>query len=408
MKRLIRQIAVIARRDFLAIVATPTFLLFLLAPAFMLSFGIVGGSGAAQMGASSAEKTRIVAIAEGRIAQRIKAADAQRRTLYRGGEGPPELMVTRPSIDVARQVKELFNSKTVDVTAVLSGPLQAPRAAFKPPSKRHADYLITLADDVARETRSGLSLDKPIVAATVTENAARKATIRGQQASGFFAVFGIFFLTLLLAGQAVGTLAEEKSNKVIEILAASVPLEAVFLGKLIGMFGVSVVFVAFWGSIGALGVNLLPPGIMPTSFAPAIGIPMFFILCALYLAMAFMLLGAVFLGIGAQASTMREIQMLSLPITIFQVSMFGMSAAAAGAPGSTIATFAEIFPFSSPFAMAARGATDPAIWPHLAALAWQTLWVGITIWISVRLFRIGVLKSGSGWRGLFRRKPAAT
>ena len=36
MKRLIRQIAVIARRDFLAIVATPTFLLFLLAPAFML------------------------------------------------------------------------------------------------------------------------------------------------------------------------------------------------------------------------------------------------------------------------------------------------------------------------------------------------------------------------------------
>ena len=45
MKRLLRQIAVIARRNFLAIVATPTFLLFLLAPAFMLSFGVVGGSG---------------------------------------------------------------------------------------------------------------------------------------------------------------------------------------------------------------------------------------------------------------------------------------------------------------------------------------------------------------------------
>ena len=104
----------------------------------------------------------------------------------------------------------------------------------------------------------------------------------------------------------------------------------------------------------------------------------------------------------------RSIQMLSLPITIFQVSMFGMSAAAAGAPGSTIAHVAEIFPFSSPFAMAARGATDPAIWPHLLALGWQAMWVGITIWISVRLFRIGVLKSGSGWRGLFRRKQATT
>jgi ABC-2 type transport system permease protein len=408
MKRLLRQIAVIARRDFLAIVATPTFLLFLLAPAFMLSFGLVGGSGAAQMGAASAEKARIVAIANGRDAERLKVADTYRRMLYRGGEGPPELIIVQPSDNLPNQIKMLFDSKNLDVTAVMSGTVIAPGASFKSPSKRHAEYLITLADDVARESRTGLSLDKRIVTATLTENKARKASVRGQQASGFFAVFGIFFLTLLLAGQAVGTLAEEKSNKVIEILAASVPLEAVFLGKLIGMFGVSVVFVAFWGSLGALGVNLLPNGMLPTGFAPAIGIPMFFTLCALYLAMAFMLLGAVFLGIGAQASTMREIQMLSLPITIFQVSMFGLSAAAAGAPGSSIATIAEIFPFSSPFAMAARGATDPAIWPHLAALAWQTLWVGITIWISVRLFRIGVLKSGSGWRGLFRRKRATT
>jgi ABC-2 type transport system permease protein len=406
MKRLLRQIAVIARRDFLAIVATPTFLLFLLAPAFMLSFGVVGGSGAAQMGASSAEKARIVAIFDGTEAKRLTAADTHRRTLYREGEGPPELMIAPPSGALSDQIKTLFDSKNLDITAVLTGPIAAPRATFKAPSKRHAEYLITLADDVARESRSVLSLDKRIVTPTVRENASGKASVRGQQASGFFAVFGIFFLTLLLAGQAVGTLAEEKSNKVIEILAASVPLEAVFLGKLIGMFGVSVVFVCFWGSIGALGVNLLPGAMIPAAFAPAIGVPMFFTLCALYLAMAFMLLGAVFLGIGAQASTMREIQMLSLPITIFQVAMFGLSAAAAGSPESTIATIAEIFPFSSPFAMAARGATDPAIWPHLAALAWQTLWVGITIWISVRLFRIGVLKSGSGWRGLFRRKNA--
>lgn len=408
MKRLLRQIAVIARRDFLAIVATPTFLLFLLAPAFMLAFGAVGGSGAAQMGASSAEKTRIVAIAEGKDADRLNAADIERRTLYRGGEGPPALMIVKPTGDRSAQVAKFFGLTELDVTAVMDGPVGTPNVAFKPPSKRHADYLATLADDVVRERRTALPLDKRIVAATIRESAAPRTSVRNQQASGFGAVFGIFFLTLLLAGQAVGTLAEEKSNKVIEILAASVPLEAVFLGKLIGMFGVSVVFVAFWGGLATLGINLLPPGVVLAGFAPAIGVPMFFTLCALYLAMAFMLLGAVFLGVGAQASTMREIQMLSLPITIFQVSMFGISAAAAASPGSTIATFAEIFPFSSPFAMAARGATDPSVWPHIAAIAWQTLWVGITIWISVRLFRIGVLKSGGGWRGLFRRARATS
>src|SRR3546814_10193851 len=41
-------------------------------------------------------------------------------------------------------------------------------------------------------------------------------------------------------------LAEEKGNKVIEILAAAVPLESVFLGKLLGFLGVAVLFIAFW------------------------------------------------------------------------------------------------------------------------------------------------------------------
>ncbi len=402
MKRLLGQIAVIARRDFLAIVATPTFLIFLLAPAFMLSFGVVGGTGAAQMGASTIEKTRMVAVVDGRDAARLRVADVDLRSLYRDGEGPPELMIAAPRA----RAEDFLARKDIDVTAVLRGPLEAPSVAYKVPGRRHAEYLTTLADAVVRERRTGLPLDKRVVRASIAESAAAPTNARGQQASGFGAVFGIFFLTLLLAGQAVGTLAEEKSNKVIEILAASVPLEAVFMGKLIGMFGVSVVFVAFWGTLAALGVNLIPGGGALASFQPAVGAPVFFALCGLYLAMAFLLLGAVFLGIGAQASTMREIQMLSLPITIFQVSMFGLSAAAAGAPDSTVAHVARVFPFSSPFAMAARGATDPAIWPHVVALGWQALWVCITIWISVRLFRIGVLKSGGGWRALFRRTRA--
>lgn len=408
MNRLIRQITVIARRDFLAMVATPTFLLFLLAPLFMIGFGAVGGSGAAQLGASSAGKARIAAIARGAEAARLQAADRTLRDLYRRDEGPPVLLIVEPAGDAIAQTKSIFTRKDLDVTAVLSGPLAAPNVTYNAPSRRHAEYLATLADDVAREGRTGLALDKRVTSPVLTENPSKKAgSVRGQQVAGFGAVFVIFFLTLLLAGQAVGTLAEEKSNKVIEILAASVPLEAVFLGKLIGMFGVAVLFVGFWGTLVMLGVSVLPQGVMLTGLAPAIGVPAFFVLGALYFTMAYMLLGAVFLGIGAQAATIREIQMLSLPITVFQVSMFGLSAAAASNPGSTIARFAEIFPFSSPFAMAARGATDPAIWPHVLALGWQALWVAITIWIAVRLFRIGVLKSGSGWRGLFGRKRAA-
>ena len=111
--------------------------------------------------------------------------------------------------------------------------------------------------------------------------------------------------------------------------------------------------------------------------------------------MAYLLLGAVFLSVGAQASTMREIQMLSLPITIVQVAMFALSTAAASRPDSGLALFAEVFPLSSPFAMAGHAANRPELWPHLAAIGWQLMWVAIFITLGARLFRRGVLQSGS-------------
>lgn len=401
--RLIRQIGVIARRDFVAIVGTPTFILFLIAPLFMFVMAAIGGTGAAQLGDSAARQARIVAIADGYDAAGLRTADAALRPLYRGNEGPPELLVVAPKADADGQVRALFGDRENDVTAVMHGPLTAPAIGFNPPSDRHAAYLARLAEAVVRAERSGVAIDARLTKPVITPNAVVTTSKGAQQASGFGAVFVIFFLTLLLAGQTVGTLAEEKGNKVIEILAASVRLEAVFLGKLVGMFAVAIVFIAFWGLLGVAGFSLLPKGVMPGTFAPAIGLPLFLALSALYFTMSYMLLGAVFLGVGAQATAVREIQMLSLPITIFMVVMFGVASAGASNPGSRIARFAEVFPFSSPLAMAARGATDPALWPHVLALGWQALWVAIVISIAVRMFRIGVLKSGGGWRGLFRR-----
>jgi ABC-type Na+ efflux pump permease subunit len=141
---------------------------------------------------------------------------------------------------------------------------------------------------------------------------------------------------------------------------------------------------------------------------PAIGPLPFALLFAAYFTMAYLLLGSVFLGVGAQASSMREIQMLSLPITVIQVAMFALSSAAASHPGSRVALIAEVFPLSSPFAMAGHAAARTEVWPHLAALAWQALWVTIFISVGARLFRRGVLQSGSAagpWGKLFRRTP---
>uniref|UniRef100_UPI00157604E5 ABC transporter permease n=1 Tax=Sphingomonas bacterium TaxID=1895847 RepID=UPI00157604E5 len=229
----------------------------------------------------------------------------------------------------------------------------------------------------------------------------------GRHQSAFFASLGVFFLTLLLASQVIGTMAEERNNKVIEILAAAVPLESVFLGKLLGMFGVAVLFIGFWGIIlGVLG-PAASPGFAAAlhELSPAVGAAPFALLFAAYFATAFLLLGSVFLGLGAQATTMREIQLMSLPVTLLQVGMFGLSVAAEAHPGTWFQTAVELFPFSSSFAMAGHAAALPGHWRHLAALAWQLLWVTISIRLGARAFRRGVLQSGSPGGRWWRRRP---
>ncbi|AQR74072.1 ABC transporter permease [Sphingomonas sp. LM7] len=392
--RMLRQALTVARRDFTATVMTPTFLLFLLSPLLMIGFGLVGSLTASSAAGSGEARQRVVVIAAPKEAAEITTADQALRKLFPTPKARPALHVEGQGYDLAAQARALLDSKQFDATAVLYGSLERPQILRRPSGWSDANYLAQLAEYTLRVQRSGgaRALSQPEIV-IVTSG---QASGGGRSQTAFFATLGIFFLTLMLSGQAVGAMAEERSNKVIEVLAAAVPLESVFFGKLLGAFGSAMLFVCFWGTLFA---NL--PRFLPTSIADglsdlsvAVG-PIFPLLFVVYFTMAYMLQSAVFLGVGSLAGTQREIQMLSLPITIFQFAMFGLASYAAGNPGTWIALAAEIFPFSSPLAMAAHAANSPALWPHALALAWQALWVAITVTVAARLFRRGVLNSGS-------------
>jgi ABC-2 type transport system permease protein len=396
--RMLRQALTVARRDFTATVMTPTFLLFLLSPLLMIGFGVVGSMSATSAAGSGEERQRIVVIAAPEKAAEIAAVDKQLRQVFTTPSARPSLQVEGVGDDVAAQARALLDSSQFDVAAVLYGPLERPRILRRPSGWAEANYLAQLAEQALRAERSGGA--KRLSAAEITVIDSGQATTGGRSQAAYFAALGIFFLTLMLSGQAVGAMAEERSNKVIEVLAAAVPLESVFFGKLIGAFGSALLFVCFWGTLIAQLPKIVPAGVADElgNLSAAVG-PIFPLLFVVYFTMAYMLQSAVFLGVGALASTQREIQMLSLPITIFQFAMLGFGSYAAGHADSWLARAAEIFPFSSPLAMAAHAANSPALWPHAVALAWQVLWVAITVTVAARLFRRGVLNSGSPKRG---------
>jgi ABC-2 type transport system permease protein len=173
------------------------------------------------------------------------------------------------------------------------------------------------------------------------------------------------------------------------------------------MLAASVVGIVVWVSAGALLIQLVKHGGVSTLPPPAVGWPGFLALAVVYFAMNYLLLGAAFLTIGAQAATVREVQTMSMPITFGQVLIFGFASTVIGSPDSPSALAAAIFPLSSPMAMLARAAQEPQWWPHVVAILWQALWVALILRIGSQLFRKTVLKSGPRTRWWRRNGRAA-
>ncbi len=401
---LVQSAYVIARRDFTATVFSKTFLLFLAGPLLVIGISILFGNLSEQMARDDLQST--VAVIAPQDAFKSLAEAHERIGPAFGERKLPELVRAEPGPDVDAQVRHLLASGDKRIVAVLSGDLSTPRLTGSINEdgavRRQMGLIIEDARTHRALARAGIAQHPVEIRTTkVGDSAGSRASLRAITAR--MGQLLLFMLTILLAGMLLSNLIEEKSNKIIEVLAAALPIDAIFLGKLFAMLAVSLVGVMVWASAAFLGLVLLPPadGGLP---APAVGWPLFVILVFVYYAANYLLLGALFLGIGSQASSVREVQTLSMPVTIGQVLIFMLASFAVGPFNSPIGIGAAIFPFSSPLAMVARAAQTPELWPHLAATLWQALWVWLTIKVSAGLFRRNVLKSGSPARKSGRRK----
>jgi len=402
MREILRAAMVIARRDYVASVWSKAFIFFLLGPLLPVIAGAVFGA----MGSTTDRKAThpVITVIAGPEEARLLASAHDDLAGRLGPDRLPDLKYVAPQDNIEVQTKALLADEDERAFGVMRGSLDAP--TFIGPRRQMAETSeeLGLIYDQARRTRALEQagavpppvkiITRPVDKAAGTDASSRVLTARlGQMV--------LMLLTMILAGMLLSNLIEEKSNKVIEVLAAAVPVDAIFLGKLIAMLGMSLTGIAIWGSAGALALFAFVPS-MGAAPPPAVGWPAFIALGVAYFVGCYLLLGALFLGIGAQASTVREVQTLSMPVTMGQLGVVGLASSTVGDPNGALGLFATVFPWSSPYAMLARAAQVEGLAPHLLAIGWQAIWVALIIRVASRLFRRSVLKSGSS-RRWFRR-----
>lgn len=389
LKETIRAAFVIARRDFSAIIFSKSFFFFLLGPLFPLIIGLAAGGLGQQVNQDIDKPVIGVAFKEGEVDKFISARKSLVVNL--GTRTIPELVILPEVSPDDPDIQRHLDKAKQPLTAIVSGSLKKPRLTGAERDVKRWKGRIALLSETALTGSIPIPVETDFVASTgSSKKRTQLATAQGGQII-------LILLTMILAGMVLSNLVEEKTNKIIEILAAAIPMDAIFLGKLFAMLGMALVGIAVWSTLGAIGLAFILPD-LPNLPAPAVGWPAFCILLVIYFSMAYLLLGSLFLGIGAMATTVREVQTLSMPVTMGQLLVFFLAAMSVTKLGETIEWVAVIFPFSSPFAMIARAAQMDNIWQHGAAIVWQAIFTLIIIRFSVMLFKRNVMKSGQAAR----------
>jgi ABC-2 type transport system permease protein len=391
MKEIIRAAFVIARRDFTAIIYSKAFIFFLLGPFFPVLVGFAAGNLGGQIAKEVSQPVVGIALAKEDAGKILSTRESLSKTL--GDSYFARMIVVGDSAANQKTPQSYLAKKTDNLSVVVTGTLAKPviTGTANAIKRERADIEL-----LAGYAQSGGTLTLPrstpdiVVESANNDKKLRTITAQGGQ-------FLVFFLTMLLAGMVLSNLVEEKSNKIIEILAASIPMESVFLGKLFAMLGMALLGILVWTTVGLIGFAAIGPD-LPNYPTPAVGWPMFMGLCFTYFIMAYLMLGALFLGIGAMAATVREVQTISMPVTMAQLINFFFASYALTQTGEPLEKLAAIFPFSSPFAMIGRAAHEPVLWHHAVAIIGQIFFAILLLRLGVYLFKKNVMKSGSASR----------
>ncbi|HWC56261.1 MAG TPA: ABC transporter permease, partial [Sphingomicrobium sp.] len=226
MMRFLRSAFVIARRDFGATVLSKTFIFFLLSPLFpLLLGGVFGGIGARV--ATESSRPLVAVVSSGRDFDRLSVARTQ---LVQALADPTVVTLIHyaPESDLAAQEKRLLASGNPPIRAVLSGGLAHPQLTGDISDDPAALGQLRLLIANAREPKP----PAPTLLRVSNVQLSSGSLVKDQRAIALYAEMLLFFLTVLLSGMVLSQLIEEKSTKIIEVIAAAMPIDAMFVGKL--------------------------------------------------------------------------------------------------------------------------------------------------------------------------------
>lgn len=196
----------------------------------------------------------------------------------------------------------------------------------------------------------------------------------------------LFMMILFSGGLLIRSVVEEKSNRIMEILLSSCSPDELLTGKILGlgMLGLFQIFVWAVIALALLGGNYVPMEVFHD-----IGLSM------LYFVLGYLFYTAIFVGVGSVVTTEQEAQHFTGYLSIVLILPLVISLKVIQTPNILLVKILSLIPFTSPPIMLLRiKVTTPPVWEIILSTLILIFSIYVTIIITSRIFRIGILSYG--------------
>lgn len=420
------KIFAVIRREFVERVRTRAFIIttFIL-PIVMIGFMVLP---ALMM---SGERTQHMAIVDGTtdsLGARIEAGFASQMIAKDGKQAPGFSLVRVPAVGRVAAVRDSLVALTGfslrKMPSSFDGVLVVTDSTFQ---TGKADYLggnvggqITMQrlqrtlSSVLTQSRLELSGVDPavvgqairpadIVTQKVTDGKPTGQSGEASFALGYIMGFVLYMAILLYGQQTATSVIEEKTSRIMEIIASSLRPFEMLLGKILGVGSAGLFQLSIWGVVLYLGTSQrgriaalfgADPATVMSFPIPVMSLHVLLVFLA-YFALGFLIYGAIFAAIGSMVNSIQEMQQTVMPVTLLiVVGFFGMFSVISD-PNASIGVVFSMIPFFAPFVMPVRFAMSSVpVVELLASLAAMVAGVLAMAWLAGRIYRTGILMYG--------------
>ncbi|MBR6251345.1 MAG: ABC transporter permease [Bacteroidales bacterium] len=227
----------------------------------------------------------------------------------------------------------------------------------------------------------------------------------------------IIYIFLCIYGSMVMTgVIEEKNNRIMEVLVASVKPRQLLIGKIFGIVGVAITQVLCWLILGGIIMNIggqflqsAAVGELSADATAAVndstvssvlnalsGLNLIGISAA-FLFFSFggiLLYATLFASVGSGVDNPGEGQQLSVFVMLPIIVAIYLATATFRDPNGALAIWSSIIPFTSPIVMMARLPFGVPAWQIILSCILLIATIILFIWIAARIYRVGILMYG--------------